>query len=321
MTMPLLRAFARRLAIFLGTVVAASVVIFLIVQALPGDVAVATLGTGASPDAVSALRARWGLDRPMAFRYIEWVAGMLQGDLGTSYATGESVVSQVVPRLAVTAWLVGFSVPLSLLLALPLGMFSAMKRRRWTGAVVNAASHVGLAIPVFFAGTLLTILFAVKMGWFPANGYVPLRTSVGGWASHLVLPVSSIVLVQGCFLVRYVRAGFIDVLTEDYYRTARAVGWTKWRGLIRHGTRNVAVSLVTVLGMQISSLLVGAILVEQVFVLPGLGSLLVQSALSKDLMVVQGVAMLLVFVVLMVNFLVDVAYLAIDPRVAKEVRA
>ena len=320
MTMPLVWALARRLAIFVGTVVAASVVIFLIVQALPGDVAVATLGTGATPEAVAALRAQWGLDRPMAIRYLEWVGGMLHGDLGASYATGESVVSQIAPRLAVTAWLVGFSVPLSLALALPLGLFSAMERRRWSGALVNAASHVGLAIPVFFAGTLLTILFAVKLGWFPANGYVPLTTSFGGWVSHLVLPVLSIVLVQGCFLVRYVRAGFIDVLTEDYYRTARAVGWTKWRGLIRHGTRNVAVSLVTVLGMQIASLLVGAILVEQVFVLPGLGTLLVRSALSKDLMVVQGVVMLLVFVVLTVNFLVDLAYLAIDPRVAKGVR-
>ena len=319
--MPHLRAVARRLAIFLGTVVAASVVIFLIVQALPGDVALATLGTGASPEAVAALRTEWGLDRPMALRYLDWLVGMLHGDLGASYATGESVVSQIAPCLAVTAWLVGFSIPGSLILALPLGMFSAMKRRRWSGAIVNGASHVGLAIPVFFAGTLLTILFAIKLGWFPANGYVPLRTSASGWASHLVLPVLSIVLVQACFLVRYVRAGFIDVLTEDYYRTARAVGWTKWRGLIRHGTRNVAVSLVTVVGMQVSSLLVGAILVEQVFVLPGLGWLLVRSALSKDLMVVQGVVMLLVFVVLAVNFLVDVAYLAIDPRVANQERS
>jgi len=318
--MPLIRAIARRLAIFLGTVVAASVVIFLIVQALPGDVAQATLGMGASPDAVEALRARWGLDRPMALRYGQWLWGMLQGDLGVSYATGESVVSQIAPRLAVTGWLVGFSIPLSLALALPMGLVSAMKRRRWTGVAVNAASHVGLAVPVFFAGTVLTILFAVKLGWFPANGYIPLRVSAAQWASHLVLPVLAIVLVQGCFLARYVRAGFVEVLTEDYYRTARAAGWTKWRGLIRHGTRNVAVNLVTVLGMQVSSLLVGAILVEQVFVLPGLGYLLVQAVAATDFMVIQGVVMLLVFVVLAVNFLVDVAYLAIDPRVAKGVR-
>jgi len=317
--MPRFRAVARRLVSFLGTVLAASIVIFLIVQALPGDVAQATLGMGASPEAVEALRVKWGLDRPLVTRYIEWMSGLLTGDLGASYATGASVVSQISPRLAVTGWLVGFSIPLSLLLAGPLGLFAAMKRRKWTGVAVNAASHIGLAIPVFFAGTLLTILFAVKLGWLPANGYVPLRVSVSGWAAHLVLPVAAIVIVQGCFLARYVRAGVIDVLTEDYYRTARAVGWTKWRALVRHGTRNVAVSLVTVLGMQIASLLVGAILVEQVFVLPGLGSLLVQSATSGDLMVVQGVGMLLVFVVLAVNFLVDMAYLVIDPRVSKEV--
>lgn len=315
--MPVFRAALRRLAIFLATVLAASVVIFLIVQALPGDVAVATLGMGASPESVAALNARWGLDRPLAVRYAEWVAGMAHGDFGSSYATGQSVLSQISPRLAVTAWLVGLSIPLSLLVAFPLGLFSAMKRRRWSGAAVNAASHIGLAIPVFFAGTLLTILFAIIWKWLPANGYVPLSVSVQGWAAHLVLPVMSIVIVQACFLVRYVRAGFIDQLTEDYYRTARAVGWTKWRGLLRHGTRNMSISLVTVLGMQISSLLVGAILVEQVFVLPGLGTLMIQAVAANDLMVVQGVGMLLVVVVLTVNLLVDLAYMLIDPRVGK----
>lgn len=314
--MPVLRAVARRLAVFVGTVLVASIVIFLIVQALPGDVAQATLGMGASPDAIEALRLKWGLDQPLPMRYLEWMAGMLHGDFGSSYATGQSVVSQIGPRLGVTAWLVGLSIPLSLVVALPLGLAAAMWRRRWPGVLVNAVSHIGLAIPVFFAGTVLAIVFAVKLAWLPANGYVRMSTSFSGWASHMVLPVASIVLVQGCFLARYVRSGFIDVVTEDYYRTARSVGWTKWRGLLRHGTRNVATSVVTVVGLQIASLLVGAILVEQVFVLPGLGSLLVQAVAAKDLALVQGVGMLLVFAVLVVNLVVDLAYLAIDPRLA-----
>ncbi|MDR2931257.1 MAG: ABC transporter permease [Propionibacteriaceae bacterium] len=315
--MALLRAATRRVVIFLVTVLVASAVIFGIVQALPGDVALATLGMGASPESVDALRVQWGLDRPLALRYLEWVVGMVHGDFGASYLTGQSVVSQIGPPLAVTAWLVGLSMPLSLLAALPLGLVGAMGRRRWFGVSVNAATHVGLAIPVFFVGAILTIIFAVKLRWVRANGYVPLTTSPGEWAIRLVLPVASIVIVQACFLARYVRAGFIDVLTEDYYRTARAVGWTRWRGLWRHGIRNVATSVVTVIGLQLASLLVGAILVEQTFAMPGLGSLLVQAVRRRDLMVVQGVGMLLVAAVLTVNFLVDLAYLAIDPRLKR----
>ncbi|MDR2974670.1 MAG: ABC transporter permease [Propionibacteriaceae bacterium] len=312
--MPVLRAAARRFAIFIGTVLVASVVIFLLVQALPGDVAQATLGMGASPEAVETLRQRWGLNQPLVTRYLQWITGMMTGDFGASYATGASVLSQIAPCLAVTGWLVGLSIPLSLLVSLPLGMVAAMMRRRPLGVIVNAGSHVGLAIPVFFAGTVASIIFAVKLSWLPANGYVPASVSASGWLEHIILPVAAIVLAQSCFLGRYVRAGFIDVLSEDYYRTARAVGWTKWRGLLRHGLRNMATSLATVVGMQVASLLVGAVLVEQVFVLPGLGRLLIQAVAAHDLMVVQAVVMLLVFTVLAVNFLIDVAYLAIDPR-------
>ena len=318
--MPVLRAVAYRGAIFLATVFVASAIIFWIVQALPGDVAQATLGMGASPEAVEHLRSQWGLDRPILLRYLEWLGGMLHGDFGSSYRTGQSVVSQIAPRLAVTAWLVGLSLPLSLVVALPMGLVAAMLRRKVGGVLVNAVSHIGLAVPVFFSGTVLALVFAVNLGWLPANGYENLRSSFTGWARHLLLPVLAIALVQGCFLARYVRAGFIEVLTEDYYRTARAVGWTKWRGLLRHGVRNMATSLVTVVGLQVSSLLVGAILVERVFGLSGLGSLLLDSVSAKDLMVTQGVGMLLIFAVLLINFVVDLSYLAIDPRLSKRVR-
>ena len=315
--MKLVGAITRRLAIFVVTVLIASLIIFLIIQALPGDVAVATLGTGASPEALATLRAQWGLDRPLLWRYLEWLIGLIHGNFGASYLTGQSVASQIAPRLAVTGWLIGWSVPLSILVAIPLGLGAAYLRRRGVGAVVNAVSYVGLAVPVFFAGTVLTIVFAVGLGWLPANDYVPLSRGFVPWIQHLIMPVTAMVIVQASLLARYVRTGFIDVLTEDYYRTARAVGWTRWRGLIRHGWRNMATSLVTVIGLQTASLLVGAVLVEQVFALPGLGRLLLSAVSSRDLMVVQGVAMILVFVVLAINFLVDLAYLVIDPRVAR----
>ncbi|MCL1906846.1 MAG: ABC transporter permease [Propionibacteriaceae bacterium] len=315
--MVVLRAAARRLAVFLGTVLVASLVIFLMMQALPGDVAQVALGMGASPEKVEELRQTWGLNRPLAVRYFEWLGGMLHFDFGSSLVKGQPVVDQIRPRLGVTAWLVGLSIPLSLLVAIPMGLTSAMLRRRASGALINALSHVGLALPVFFLGAVASMVFAVKLQWLPANGYRSFAQSPGEWALRMILPVGTLVIVQSCFLARYVRTGFIDVLSEDYYRTARASGWTKWRGLIRHGMRNMATSLVTVVGLQVSSLLVGAVLIEQVFVLPGLGSLLVQSVGSRDLMVVQAVVMLLVFAVLAINFLVDLLYLWIDPRLRR----
>jgi peptide/nickel transport system permease protein len=308
----------RRVAVFLASLLAATVLVFAIVQALPGDVAQATLGLGASPEQVEALRQQWGLNRPLHIRYLSWLAGLLQGDLGQSYLTGQAVAALMAPRLAVTSWLVGLSLPLALLIAVPVGLAAAMWRRRWWGALGSTLSQVGLAVPVFLTGILLVVVFAIHLRWLPANGYVDLITDTGWqwseWARHLVLPVASLVIVQASLLTRYVRSGFVEVLTEDYLRTARAVGWTKWRGLIRHGLRNAAIAIVTVVGLQVGAMLVGAIIVEQVFELPGLGRFLLQAVASRDLLVVQGVAIVLVVVVLTVNLVMDLAYLLIDPR-------
>ncbi|MDR2895333.1 MAG: ABC transporter permease [Propionibacteriaceae bacterium] len=309
-------AVIRRLAVFLATLLIASLIIFTLVQALPGNVAQATLGMGATPEAVAELSRRWGLDQPFINRYWDWLFALIQGDLGHSYATGLGVGQQLAPRLGVTAWLLVWSLPIACAVALPLGMMAAMWRRRRRGFVVNAITQVGFAVPVFFAGSILVIVFALKLGWLPANGYVSITSSPAAWASHLLLPVATIAIVQACFFARYVRSSFIDVMVEDYYRTARAIGWTRWRGLIRHGLRNAATSLLTVVGLQVANLLVGAILVEKVFVLPGLGSLLMSAVAAHDLAVVQVIVMLLVAVVLLINLLVDIAYLLVDPRLA-----
>jgi peptide/nickel transport system permease protein len=207
--------------------------------------------------------------------------------------------------------------PLALLVAIPTGLVAALWRRRWPGAVASGLSQVGMAVPIFFTGIVLVVIFAVQLRLLPANGYTPLtgpRGDAADWARHLVLPVAALVIAQSSLLTRYVRSGFVDVLTEDYLRTARAVGWTRWAALVRHGTRNAALSVVTVVGLQIGAMLVGAIIVEQVFQLPGLGSLLLRAVGQRDLPVIQGIAFLLVVAVLALSFLVDVAYLAIDPR-------
>lgn len=304
----------RRLGVFLVTLLGASVLIFLITSALPGDVAQVLLGTDATPEAISALRTQLGLDRPLVVQYADWLGGIVVGDFGTSHLTGQPVLSLLSPRIAVTLWLVLFGLIGSVLIAVPAGMVAALKRRSWPGFAVSAAAQVGMAIPVFWGGILGVLVFAVWLKWLPANGYVPLAKNPSAWAAHLVLPVLTLALVQAAVLIRYVRSAFIEVLNEDYYRTARSIGWTPERALLRHGVRNAAISLVTVLGLQLSTVLVGAIVVESVFTLPGLGSLLLNAVAQRDLLVVQGTVMFLVLAVLAISALVDFSYLIIDPR-------
>lgn len=305
---------ARRLGVFALSLVGASLAIFIICQALPGDPARILLGDGASAEQIAAKAHELGTDRPAIVRYLTWVAGMLRGDFGTSYASGVAVSGLIGPTLPVTGALAGFSLLVSVVVALPFGMLAALRRRRWEGVAVSAVAQVGMAIPAFWAGILLSILFGVVWRVLPPNGYIPLTTDPIGWARSLALPVLALALVQAAVLVRYVRSAFIDVLSEDYYRTARAVGWSRWGALLRHGVRNASLSLVTVLGLQLASILVGAIVIEQVFVLPGLGSLLLTYVRQKDVMVIQGVVMLLVLAVLLINALVEVGYVLIDPR-------
>jgi peptide/nickel transport system permease protein len=311
----------RRIAIFAVSLIGASLLIFAVTKALPGDVAQVILGTDATPEAVAQLRAQLGLDRPLAVQYLDWVGGMLVGNFGVSHLSGQSVLSLLGPRLAVTLWLVAISMLLSLLIAVPAGMVAALKRRSWQGAAVSAAAQVGMAIPVFWGGILAVVVFAVWLHVLPANGYVALTQDPVQWARHLVLPCVTLALVQAAVLIRYVRSAFVEVLNEDYYRTARSVGWTPMRALWRHGLRNAAISLVTVLGLQVGSVLVGAIVVESVFALPGLGSLLLTAVNQRDLLVVQGTVMLLVLTVLGISALVDFSYLLIDPRQRTGVRA
>lgn len=310
----------RRLAVFLVSVLVASVLVFWVGSALPGNVAQVVLGVQATPDAVARLQHDFGLDRPWPVRYLAWLGGLLHGDLGRSYLTGEPVLSQVVPRLEVTGWLVGLAMLLAVLLAVPAGMWAAVRRRHADGFAVSALSQVGLAVPGFWLGILATLVFAVRLGWLPANGYVPLADGVGGWAAHLVLPVVSLALVQASVLARYVRSATIEVLKEDYYRTARAGGWRTVPALLRHGLRNISLPVVTVIGLQLATLLAGAIIIESVFALPGLGRLLLDAVAQRDLMVVQGIVLLLVVAVLAINALVDLSYALLDPRLRSEGR-
>ncbi len=310
-----------RAAWLAASLLVASLLIFAATNALPGDIAQILLGTNAAPGEAAALREQLGLNRPFLERYLEWVGGVLRFDFGTSFLSQKPVGPLVAARLEVTVSLVVLGMLFAVLFALPVGAYAAVRRRHLDGAVASALSQVGLAIPAFWAGIWLVIVFAIKLRWLPAGGYVSYWDSWGQWAQHLVLPVASLALVQASVISRYVRSAVIDVTHEDYFRTARAVGWSRAGALWRHGLRNVGISLLTVIGLQLATLLVGAIIIEQVFALNGLGLTLLQAVAKRDLNIVQAIILLLVWSVLLINFLVDVAYQLVDPRVRRRAEA
>ncbi len=305
---------ARRLGILVVSLLASSVLVFAFMAVLPGDPARVALGVNASDEAVAAMRTQFGLDRPLVAQYLDWMHGLLTFDLGTSYVSRAPIGPQVADRLQVTLWLVLTATVIAVVLAVPLGVFAAVRHRRPSGLVISALSQVGVAVPAFLAGILLITVFAVQLGWLPANGWTPPVVDPVMFLKQLVLPAVSLGIVQAAVLTRYVRSSVLDVQREDFLRTARAKGLSPMAAMRRHGLRNAAIPVVTVLALQLATLLVGAVVVERVFVIPGLGSLLLDAVGQRDLRIVQDVVMLLVVAVLVVNVVVELLYVLIDPR-------
>ncbi|OFE17068.1 ABC transporter permease [Humibacillus sp. DSM 29435] len=310
----------QRLAILVASLVVSSVIVFAFMAVLPGDPARVALGVNASDAAVAEMRSEFGLDRSPVAQYLSWVRGLVTLDPGSSYVSGTAIGPQLADRLQVTLWLVVTAMVVALVVAIPVGTVMAVRHRQVSGLALSAVSQLGVAIPAFLAGILLITVFAVKLGWLPANGWTPPADDPAMFLKQLVLPVASLGLVQAAVLTRYVRSAVLDVLREDYLRTARAKGLPPMRALVRHGLRNAAVPVVTVLGLQLATLLIGAVVVERVFVIPGLGSLLLDSVSQRDLIMVQDVVMILVMAVLVVNFVVDLLYVLIDPRLRVSAR-
>jgi peptide/nickel transport system permease protein len=304
----------QRAGILLVSVLASSVLVFAFMAVLPGDPARVALGVNATDEAVARLRGEFGLDRPLVTQYLDWALGLVRFDLGSSYVSHAPIGPQLADRILVTSWLVGVAMVLAVLIAVPLGTIMALRHRRLSGVLLSALSQLGVAVPAFLAGILLITVFAVGLGWLPANGWTPPAQDPVMFVRQLTLPALSLGLVQAAVLTRYVRSAILDVMREDYIRTARAKGLTPLRALRRHGLRNAAIPVITVLGLQLATLLVGAVVVERVFVIPGLGSLLLDAVSNRDLIVVQDVVMVLVLAVLVVNFVVDLLYLVLDPR-------
>lgn len=311
----------RRLLGLACTLLAASVVVFAALDLLPGDAAQVILGTGATPEAVAELRARLGLDQAAWQRYAGWVGGLLQGDTAVSLSYGEPTALLIGQRLAVTLPLAALAMALTLLGALGLGVTAARHTGRWPGRLADALAQLGLAVPGFWVAIVLVLVFAVQLGWVGAGGFPGWSADDGGgwWPAWraLALPALALALVQAAILGRVTRGALLEVAGEDWARTARAKGLSEGAVWWRHALPNALIPVTTVAGLQFANLLVGTIVVEQVFVLPGLGRLVVQAIANRDLPVVRDVVLLLAAAVLVVNAAVDALQLRLDPRLRR----
>lgn len=304
-----MNALGRALGRFAGLLIAASVIIFLLLRAVPGDPARVALGVTATDEDVAELTRRLGLDKPLTAQYFDWVGGLLSGNFGLSMASGTDITSTVVERGGVSLVLTLTAMAVSVLVALPAGIFLARREGTVAGAIVGGLTQLGIIVPSFLVGIAAVALFAVRLGWLPANGW--------GTPAHAVLPVASLALVQAAILTRYVRTAVAEEMAKDYVRTGRSMGASISKVLYSSALRNAALPVITVAGIQLSTLVVGAVVIERVFAIPGLGTLLLSAVGNRDLTTVQTVMMIIVAFTLVVNLIVDLTYAVIDPRVRR----
>ena len=304
-----------RLGLLVLGLAVSSVLIFASLRVLPGDVALLIGGTQATPEQVDALREKLGLTLPLWQQYGDWIGGVLRGDLGTSLITGVSVGTELADKSQVTVALAVMSLTVALAVGLPFGVLSALRRGRTDGTALSVGAQAVAAVPVVWAGMMLVVVFAVWLGWLPPQGFPR-----AGWNDPaaafraLILPAITIGVVEGAMLLRFVRSATLQAMGQDYVRTAAAKGLTRTRALVFHGLPNVGLSVVTVLGLQIAGIIVGAVVIEQLFTLPGIGRMLVADVSARDLPKVQGELLALTGFVLVVGFLVDLVHRLLDPR-------
>ncbi|MHA6266288.1 ABC transporter permease [Aliiroseovarius sp. CAU 1755] len=305
-------------ALSLGlSLMVASLVIFAMIEVIPGDPASFMLGLNAQPETVAALREDLGLNGSLPVRYLAWVGGMVTGDFGTSYTYRVPVTDLVLERLQVSLPLALYALILSTVIAIPVGMIAAARRGRPSDFAIMGVTQLGIAIPNFWFAMLLVVVFAIQLRWFSAGGFVGWDDGVAPGLKALTLPAIALALPQASILARVMRSSLLDVLHQDYIRTARAKGLSVAQATRRHALRNALIPVLTIIGLQFSFLLAGAIIIENVFFLPGLGRLIFQAITQRDLVVVESVVMLLVFAVILVTFLVDVTYALVDPRLRR----
>lgn len=304
----------RRILGFAATLFMAALIIFMLLDLLPGDPARFILGINATPEAVAALRVQMGLDAPAHERFFDWVMGLLWGDLGQSHTQGLPVAELVAERMAVTLPLALIAMVVSVVIGLPIGIVAAMRRGKATDTALMVLAQTGVAVPNFWFGMLLTLLFAVTLRWMPTGGFVPWQEDAGAALRGLILPGLALALPQASILARVMRTALVDVAGQDFIRTARAKGMTKDEAIWRHGVRNALLPVLTILGLQFAYLVAGTIIVENVFYLPGLGRLIFTAISERDLVLVRGATIVLVLVTTATMLVVDLCYALVDPR-------
>ena len=290
-------------------------IVFVILRITPGDPAAVMLGPQATQQDIAALRAQLGLDQSILTQYVTWLGHLAQGDLGQSIFLNKPVLTVLADRAEPTFWLTLMSLALATAIALPVGILSAVKRGTALDQSVQGFSMFTSSVPSFWLGLLLMEFFSVKLGWLPVTGYGGPGASIGDRLSHLILPAVVLGLVNSALITRFIRASMLDVLRDDYVRTARAKGLTETRVILRHAVRNALIPILTVLGLTAALLVSGAVVTETVFGLPGVGSLVVSAVLRRDYPVIQGALLVIAAIYVLINLFIDLLYLLVDPRV------
>jgi peptide/nickel transport system permease protein len=295
-----------------------SLISFGLMRLIPGDPAASIAGPSATPAQIDQLRRDLGLDEPLLMQLLHYYQGLLQGDFGKSLLLGKGVLAATMERLPVTIGLSLYALVLTLLIGVTSGIIAALRQNTWVDQVAMMIAMLGISIPNFFLGLLMIIFFAVQLGWLPSGGYVPFSQDPIGWLRSTTMPAISLALLQAGLLARITRSGMLEVLRQDYVRTARAKGLPERQVILKHALANALIPIVTVVGIIISLLLSGAVVTEALFSLPGMGQLLTQAVLSRDYPMVQGGLLLVTTFLVVVNILVDILYALIDPRVRYE---
>jgi peptide/nickel transport system permease protein len=310
-------AFTRLISLSLS-LIAASVVIFSVIEIIPGDPASFMLGINAQPDTIAALREQLGLNSSLLSRYFSWVFGMLTGDFGISYTYRVPVSELILARVWISLPLAIYALVISTLIAFPVGLIAAANRGKPVDLAIMGTTQLGVAIPNFWFAMILVLIFAINLRWFSAGGFPGWDEGLFLSIKSLTLPAIALALPQASILARIMRSSILDTLDQDYIRTARAKGLNRRQAIWRHALKNAMIPVLTIIGMQFSFLMAGAIIIENVFFLPGLGRLIFQGITQRDLIVVESVVMLLVFAVIIVTFIVDLTYAAVDPRLRRK---
>ena len=298
-----------------GVLVAVSIVTFLLLNILPGDPVLAILGETATPQSIAVLHEQLGLDLPLPLRYLHWLVHAVTGDFGRTFRSGDAVLPIIMQRLPVTIELLLVAQFLALLFAIPLGIWTAYRSRRISDHLSLGVSLSLLSMPSFLVGILLIYGFALNLGLFPATGFVPLGQGIGENLRSIALPAATLALVEFPIYMRLLRSEMIHTLQQNFIGVARAMGLPVWRILLQHALRPSSINLITVVGINMGRLIGGAVIVEVLFALPGIGQLLVDSIFQKEILVVQGVVLIVAFMFVLINAAVDVLYQLVDPRI------